>query len=191
MQTGTAEPDSKHSHGTVQCRLKGSQHNAQSWSECSTLQSDTWWHKMQSEREKSQFSKLLWPSSTGNSWTYFQIHFSASFSSNVIVHGHCIMTWPLTINKTLNWLASLPIFTQNHPRQSSTGYCSFSSQLLLVLIILDTAALGIVPSPSSSYQYSSFYTEQDPSPPSSYQYSSFSAPRPQLLLVLLHVTVPC
>ena len=44
--------------------------------------------------------------------TLVQIHIGSPFSSKVMACGHCLVTLSLTINETLNWLASLPILMQ-------------------------------------------------------------------------------
>ena len=42
-----------------------------------------------------------------------QFRFDSPFSSkNVVVCGHCLVTFYLTINETLKWLSSLPILMQ-------------------------------------------------------------------------------
>ena len=44
--------------------------------------------------------------------TSVRFRFGFPFSSKVVVCGHCLVTLSLAINKTVKWLSSLPILTQ-------------------------------------------------------------------------------
>ena len=48
-----------------------------------------------------------------------RLGFDSPFSSKVRVHGHHLVTLPLTVNETLAWLSSLPIIMQYHPGSDS------------------------------------------------------------------------
>ena len=42
------------------------------------------------------------------------IRFGSSFSSKIVVYGHCLVTLPTQLMKTLKWLTQLPTLMQSH-----------------------------------------------------------------------------
>ena len=62
-------------------------------------------------RERELANEPVWPSGKGVrlvSRISVRFLFGSLFSSKVVVYGHCLGTFSLTINETLKWLSSLP-----------------------------------------------------------------------------------
>ena len=61
----------------------------------------------------------VWPSGKALGWEaegprFDPLRLSFLFSSKIVVYGHCLVTLPTQLMKTLKWLTQLPILMQNH-----------------------------------------------------------------------------
>ena len=60
-----------------------------------------------------------WPSGKALGWLaegpwFDPLRLSFLFSSKIVVYGHCLVTLPTQLMKTLKWLTQLPTLMQNH-----------------------------------------------------------------------------